>query len=195
MLKGLVNRETTARNDLLKALPKNAVGVEVGVWRGEFSSLLFKVTSPRKLHLIDPWIVSTEEDRSDEAWYGAAKISQKEMDEIHDQVTQKFAAPIKSGQVEVHRAPSADAMRKMADESVDYIYIDGDHSYEGVSADLEEAFRITKGSGMICCDDYLLGAWWKDGVVRAVHEFLCAKPVVIYSKANSQIVLRKIAKA
>ena len=44
---------------------------------------------------------------------------------------------------------------------------------------------------MICCDDYFLGAWWKDGVVRAVHHFLNAYPVVIHSKANSQIVLRK----
>jgi len=44
---------------------------------------------------------------------------------------------------------------------------------------------------MICCDDYFLGAWWKDGVVRDVHNFLSAYPVVIHSKANSQIVLRK----
>lgn len=187
------SREARARNAVLNALPKNAVGVEVGVWKGDFSEMLLRTTAPKRLHLVDPWIASAEGDRIDAAWYGAGRVSQQDMDAIHAQVSRRFAGPIKTGQVTIHRKTSAEALDAMGSESVDYVYIDGDHSYEAVAADLEGAYRIVKLGGAICCDDYLLGQWWQDGVVRAVHEFLSAKPVVIGSKANSQIVMRKRA--
>lgn len=41
-----LNHETMARKALVDALPKNAVGVEVGVWKGDFSSLLLKRATP-----------------------------------------------------------------------------------------------------------------------------------------------------
>jgi predicted O-methyltransferase YrrM len=115
------------------------------------------------------------------------------MDGIYQALKRKLANRIEAGQVVVHRDPSAEAMKRLEDESVDFVYVDGDHSYEGVASDLAAAFRVTKPGGVICCDDYILGAWWKDGVVRAVHEFLCSKPVVIDTKADTQIMIRKLA--
>ena len=191
MFSRLLDGETAARKDLLRALPKDAVGVEIGVWKGDFSSRLLKGTAPRQLHLIDPWLVSDGSDRSDEAWYGAGKTSQSETNDIHDKVKERFAQEVRAGTVIIHRTTSAEAMQAMPDASVDYVYIDGDHSYDGVSQDLLHSFRVTRPGGFICCDDYLAGAWWKDGVIRAVHEFLAARPVIIHSKANSQIVIRK----
>lgn len=52
----------------------------------------------------------------------------------------------------------------------DYIYIDGDHSYEGVGRDLSAALKKVAKGGVIVCDDYGNS---KD-VKRAVDEF-CKK--------------------
>lgn len=181
-----------ARTKILRALPKGGVGVEIGVWKGEFSARIFKETRPATLHLVDPWAVSDAADRADAAWYGAGQISQAEMDTIHDGVARQFARQIDAGTVRIHRKPSQDALRDFADESVDYVYVDGDHSYAGVTADLQDAFRITRPGGFICVDDYKLGAWWGDDVIRAVHEMLVDKPVVIARKISSQAMLRKL---
>lgn len=183
--------ETAARRAVLASLPKHAVGVEVGVWKGNFSSQLLKVTSSRVLHLIDPWLLSDEGNRKDGAWYGSAKVTQDQMDEIHAGVARRFARQIASGQVVIHREASSTAMAAMPAESVDYVYIDGDHSYEAVAEDIRQAFRITRPGGMICCDDYSSTGWWEDDVIRAVNESLASNPAAIHSKVDSQIVLRK----
>lgn len=39
-------------------------------------------------------------------------------------------------------------------EKFDYIYIDGDHTYEGVKKDLEQAPRLLAKNGQLICDDY-----------------------------------------
>jgi Methyltransferase domain len=192
MLKQLLNRETSARKKLLDALPKNGVGVEIGVWKGDFSAQLLKAAAPKLLHLVDPWIASTSEDRASEAWYGADKITQNGMDSIHDAVVARFANDVARGSVVIHRTTAEAALGPMAAASVDYVYVDGDHSYDGVTTDLALASRITRNGGLICADDYLLDAWWKDGVVRAIHELLVAQPFVIESKIASQIILRKL---
>lgn len=192
-MKWFFKGESAARKAVLSMMPKNAVGIEIGVWKGEFSGQILKVAEPKALHLVDPWLVSEASDRTSEAWYGADRITQAAMDDIHDQVSKRFARERASGQVVIHRSDAKQALGAMAPESVDYVYVDGDHSYEGVSSDLAEALRVTKVGGFICCDDYLLGAWWQDGVVRAVHEILAGHPVTIHYKANSQVVMQKLA--
>jgi hypothetical protein len=44
-----------ARMNLVDLLPKQAVGAEVGVFTGLFSTLLLKATRPKKIHFVDPW--------------------------------------------------------------------------------------------------------------------------------------------
>jgi SAM-dependent methyltransferase len=193
MLKWSAPTESAARKDVLNMLPKEAVGVEIGVWKGDFSAQILKAARPKTLHLVDPWLISDAADRATQAWYGADKISQSGMDDIHAHVTQRFGAELASGRVIIHRADARQALGAMDKETVDYVYVDGDHGYEGVSADLAEAFRVTKPNGFICCDDYLLGAWWKDGVVRAVHELLVSERVTVEYKVDTQIVLKKLS--
>ncbi len=192
MLKWGLQGESAARKTVLDMLPKGAVGVEIGVWKGDFSAQILRAARPSILHLVDPWLVSDAADRSDQAWYGVGKMSQSGMDAICNEVAARFASEIASGQVRLHRADATEALGALEPETVDYVYVDGDHAYEGVVSDLAQAFRVTKANGFICCDDYLLGAWWKDGVVRAVHELLVAERVTVEYKADTQIVLKKL---
>jgi cephalosporin hydroxylase len=49
--------------------------------------------------------------------------------------------------------PSAETLNIHEPESVDMIFIDGDHSYEGVLADLRESWRILRPGGMLLGHD------------------------------------------
>lgn len=192
MFQRLSRRFSDARGPVLNALPKNGIGIEIGVWKGDFSARILRTAKPKTLHLIDPWKVSSNSDRADQAWYGAGNVSQADMDAIHRKVESRFAQDIAAQRVLIHRSTAEAGLANLEEASVDFVYVDGDHSYEGVSADLAAAFRVTKPGGMICADDYLLGSWWKDGVVRAVHEFLAAQPVIIQAKLGTQVILRKL---
>jgi len=43
------------RSELLNKLPKNSIGAEIGVDKGDFSELILKKINPSLLYLIDPW--------------------------------------------------------------------------------------------------------------------------------------------
>lgn len=58
-------------------------------------------------------------------------------------------------------------VNKFNDNSIDAIYIDGDHSYEGVKSDLELYYPKVKKNGLILLDDYKNFI----GVKKAVDEF------------------------
>ncbi len=138
--------------------PKAGSAWKSAYGRANFPPVSFAPPGRRRLHLVEPWMVSEDADRADEAWYGAGKVTQSDMDRIHDDVARQFAGGIARGQVVIHRASSRDALKRFADSSVDYVYVDGDHSY--AAADLAEAYRITKPGGFICADDYKQGDWW-----------------------------------
>lgn len=176
------------RQQLLNLLPENAVGMEIGVWKGEFSQQIINAASPRVLHLVDPWVVSDDPDR-DNAWYGQNKVSQADMDEIYQSVVKRFGD---RNEVKIHRKPSTQALLDFENGSLDYVYIDGDHSYEGVRTDLNGCFPKIRAGGLICGDDYVLGRWWKDGVVRALHEFIASHQVIIKRLVGSQFMLQKL---
>jgi hypothetical protein len=177
----------SARQEILTLIPADAVGAEVGVWKGKFSLKLLRQTDLKLLHLVDPW--KRIESIPNEAWYGPS-ISQEEMDAIYDGVKTTLAKPIENGRVIIHRGNSKDILPTLKD--LDFVYIDGDHSYEGVAADLAAAFESVRPGGLICGDDYSLGHWWGDGVVRAVHEFIGSHKVILTLVQGSQFAIRKL---
>ena len=115
------------------------------------------------------------------------------MDQVFTEVEARFASEITSGQVQIHRAPSATALGGMPDDSLDFVYVDGDHAYDGVRMDLELSVAKTRPGGLISVDDHMLGKWWDDGIVRAVNEVLGAHPrgLMLQFAATSQVVIRK----
>jgi hypothetical protein len=178
------------RRRLLASLPEAAVCAEVGTWRGDFAERILRATRPRLLHLVDPW------EHRDEAAYeralfgGGADRGQDAMDAVYQGVLRRFAAEIDSGQVQVHRERSEQAAASFADGSLDWAYIDGDHTYEAVKRDLEGYFRAIRPGGYLAGDDYGERGWWDDGVTRAVDEFAARGELRII---GSQFLLRKPA--
>lgn len=153
------------RTRLLKTyFPKNAVGAEVGVHKGDFSEEILQTTLPTKLYLIDPW-KSFEEETYNESWYGK-RTPQEEMDKRFEKVVKRFK---NFSAVQVVRRLSTQIDDIIEDNSLDFVYIDGDHTYEGVCADFDIFYKKVKPGGLITGDDYSDGGWWGRGVIDAVH--------------------------
>jgi methyltransferase family protein len=168
-------RHRQERARLLRRLPKHSVGVEIGVWAGDLSAAILRVVRPTRLHLLDPWAFAPDAGYA-QAWYGGARASgQAEMDEVHERVLQRFETEIADGVVVVHRSASADAAARFEDASLDWVYVDGNHLYDYVWADLELFAPKVKPGGLLAGDDYGAAGWWDDGVRRAVDHFLVTK--------------------
>lgn len=177
-----------ARQHVLTLLPEGGEGAEIGVWQGDFSAEILSRARPRRLHLIDPWQVRHEPSHA-MAWYGAARGV--DMEAVARSVEARFVAEIATGQAVVHRAVSAEVLPRLG--PLDFVYVDGDHAYQAVRADLDMAFAAVRPGGLICIDDHMTGKWWGDGVVRASNEFLgaCAAEVEVVFCDGYQLVVRR----
>ncbi len=146
------------RHDLLLELPKNAVVAEIGVNRGDFSTKIFELTQPKKLHLVD-------------AWGDASRYH----DGLKLEVEEKFSTQISEGRVEINLGFSQDVLATFPDNYFDWVYLDTDHRYKQTAIELDILKRKVKPSGIIAGHDYIQGNWVGNvryGVIEAVHE-LC----------------------
>lgn len=178
------------RDILLRTFPKDGIGAEIGVHLGEFSKRILQVARPKKLFLIDPWRVF-EDSEYDESWYGSG-VTQDTMDERYRHVGNMFSRQISMGRVSLVRELSGEAAARFPDNYFDFIYLDGDHTYNGVTTDLESYLPKVKSEGIIAGDDYAYGHWWGDGVIRAFNELIGSGRVRVEFKMDRQIALRKL---
>jgi dolichyl-phosphate beta-glucosyltransferase len=65
---------------------------------------------------------------------GARPHSQHDMDRIHAAVLERFHGEIAAATVRVHRAASCVAASTFPNRYFDWVYLDGDHTYDGVCA-------------------------------------------------------------
>jgi|SRR4030095_2549870 Methyltransferase domain len=138
------------RDVLLSLMPKNSVVAEVGIDQCLYSEKILNITTPTTLHLVD--IAES-----------CIAIAQ-----------QKFRDEINRGIVRVHKSDSSTFLKSLPDQYLDWVYIDGDHSYSGVKKDLEAVRVKIKSAGHIALNDYIYfsaSELLKYGVIEAVNEF------------------------
>lgn len=162
--------ERCAAIGLIELLPKtDLVGCEIGVAHG-FNVVYFLDALPnlKKLYTIDPFLLYDK----DGLRQGAPGIflSQNNADNIKNMFV-KNIQPY-SNRVEFIQAKSEEVFDQFADGSLDYIFIDGEHSYESVARDIKNYYgKVTLG-GIIAGHDY---SW--PGVQHAVFEFIADKNI------------------
>ena len=141
------------------------IGVEVGVFRGDLSWRLLAQDPALHLFMVDPWgevdeSYATTDDH-------IARFGQVEHDAAMAQALQ--AVEPFEGRYTVMRLKSTKAAEEFKDSSIDWVFIDGDHSYEGVKADLWAWWPKVRPRGLFSGHD------WRDernyGVIKAVSEF------------------------
>ncbi len=147
------------RQHMLHQLPKHAVIAEIGVNKGDFSAEILSTCTPLKLMLIDVW------------------TSQRYHEGLFEGVKNRFSTGIQSGQIEIKRAFSFDAIATCPDAYFDWVYLDTDHTLETTRRELELLRLKMKPGGIIAGHDYIMGNWnggIRYGVMEAVREF-CLK--------------------
>ena len=151
---------------LEQRLPRNPVVCEVGVALGDFSEFLLSALRPREfvgMDLFGLHELETLWGQPTAKIFGGKTHAQFYRD--------RFAAH----PVRVFEGDSAAALASLPDASTDLIYIDGDHSYEGVKRDTAQAIRKVKPDGLLIYNDYIMYDHLQGGeygVVPAVNELV-----------------------
>jgi len=158
------------RIQLLNVLPKNATVAEIGVYRGEYSEHIIKNSSPNKLMLIDPWRTMLNADDVD-----------PKFELFYNEVVTKFKD---NKNIEIVRKTSTDALQHIKNETLDWVYIDGNHNYEPCLNDLRTYASKVKKDGYICGHDWVTRSKPGFGVNRAVEEFVKETGFILVGLTN-----------
>jgi hypothetical protein len=158
---GLSLQETvsgsTSRFDLwsriLRAAKVKAM-VEVGVWKGDFAKhILEHCDFIERYYMIDPWANLPD-------WNKPCNKSQEVFDGVYAEVLEKTA--FASGKIVVLRGRTKEVIGRIPDKSLDFAYIDGDHTLRGITIDLIKLLPKMKEGGLIGGDDFTNTPWQHD---------------------------------
>lgn len=147
------------------------VGVEIGVQRGLLSEEIAKSPRVKKLYGIDPWErqvrISYYRRWTDAQLAGLVKSVQERMRIFGDKW-------------ELLKMYSIQAAEVLPD-SLDFVYLDGDHSYENVKAEIVLYERKIRKGGLLCGHDY----FGKSNEVQlAVEDYRNSRDLQIWEEMN-----------
>lgn len=145
---------------LLNKLGLFGDGVEVGTLYGHFASHIRANWKGQMLYCVDRW-------KFIEGYDDSANMPQEEQDKIHDEAKERVEAAVASVKLPacLVRSDSVEAAKHFASLGFrfDFVYIDADHSYEGVKADLEAYWPLVKSGGIFAGHDFIADGFHRPG--------------------------------
>lgn len=186
----LLNKPIKNRKDLpflLNILKLNGEGAELGVAWGGFSEILLDNSKLSKLYLIDPWMAQDGPNND-----GLSRLTGEENNERYLHVKKTFGDF--DGRSELIRMTSEEAAPKIKDDSLDFVYIDADHSYDAIKQDLDLWWPKVKLGGIFSGHDYFDGGPLNFGVKKAVDEFMAntdQKVLIIKQQYPSWYIIKR----
>lgn len=160
--------------------------VEIGSWLGKSAALMgveiINSGKPITLHCVDPWY----EDGNDEPNPNFVR-HYKNLTDHPFNIFKKNVQPV-SSVIVTHHMKSADAAPLFDASSVDYIMIDGDHSFAGCDTDIEAWLPKMKPGSVMSGDDYL-----RPGVIRATEKHFGVGGVRCVIKKQTPDPLKSVA--
>ena len=168
------------REDMLDLVNIYGTYAEIGVFAGEFSDILCRKLNPQKMVLIDLFDGVVGSGDKDGNNFRTIDTSQ-----VYNRLV---AASKRFPVLEVLRGDSSTHLARYPDNTFDMIYLDGDHSYEGVKKELVVAYAKTKHDGWIMGHDYEMNyekakTRYEFGIKKAVDEFCREYKQRIFAKA------------
>jgi hypothetical protein len=160
--------------------------VEVGAWLGKstvfMASKIRGSGKPIAFDCVDTWKGGTNE--LDNGLATAERLATNGRD-----LFAEFSENVKECGVAEYirpvRSDSAEAAGAYLDGSLDFVFIDADHSYEGVRRDLAAWWPKVKPTGVLAGHDYD-----EKGVRKAVDEFVEAHHLKVQSRHRSFVLER-----
>ena len=124
---------------------------EIGVWKGDFAqAILTSFRTITKYYMIDPWIHLPD-------WNKPFNVDDRAFEDVYAEALLKtdFAASRRI----VLRGRTSAVIDKIPDQSLDFAYIDGDHTLRGITLDLIQMLPKIKHGGLIGGDDFVNKPW------------------------------------
>lgn len=129
------------------------IGAEVGVFTGGFSSFILSTIATSTLYSIDPWT-------------GEGMSHEYDGDCLYSEASAQLA---EFGDRSIMIREYSDAASIMFDDaSLDFVYIDANHRYEYIRADIDLWLPKVRGGGVLSGHDY--SRKQRCGVIQAVDE-------------------------
>lgn len=162
---------------------------ELGVWEGDYArAMLERCPAIERYFLIDPW-------RQLPSWNKPFNLSDSHFAGVFAKAK---AAVANAGEKAVFlRGTTTEVIDEIADGSLDFAYIDGDHTLRGVSIDLICVWSKLRVGGWLGGDDLTRSIWQHGGRYEpslvfpfAIH-FAEAMGASIYVLPRSQFVMAK----
>ena len=140
--------EIKSRKELIQyfKLKRFKRGAEIGVLQGKFSQYILDTIPDISLLAIDPW--------SSPPYINSREIAYETLSHYEN--------------CKIIQQTSMAAACNVPDESLDFVYIDGDHSFDAVMCDLIVWAKKVKPGGIISGHDYVK---WFRGLKRAVNVY------------------------
>jgi predicted O-methyltransferase YrrM len=163
--------------NLLKKLPKNLKYLEIGSYEGN-SALYVSTNFPNSnVTCVDLW------------------------EDVEEYKGKDFNIIEKNFDLNLKGLSNINKIKSTSDDffikntiMYDFIYIDGNHKFDYVLRDCENALRFLNNDGFLVCDDYIWD-YYNDIKLNpcfAVNKFLKKNKVKILLVSNSQIFFQKI---
>lgn len=119
-------------------------GAEIGTWEGEYARQILKYVPNLHLYCVDPW----------KAYSDFHEISNET--EMMENAYQKTLETLDGCNVTILRQESKDAVQSIPDNSLDFVFLDGNHTLPYIISDLYMWTPKVRSGGIISGHDYLV---------------------------------------
>jgi len=134
-------------------------GAEIGVFIGDNAKFILDTLNLQRLYLIDPFDPNNDFEAYIKPRVGKARAHVvKRLEQYEHIVTWLFVT-------------SDEAVDRITD-ILDFVYIDGNHSYEYVKRDIGNYYRLVRPGGFVGGHDYMMRKKPPIEAKRAVDEFV-----------------------
>lgn len=124
---------------------------EVGVYRGDFAArALAECDCINTYYMIDPW-------RHLDDWNKPANTNNNSFDRYLEETKAKTEQA--AHKRVILRGRTTEVIDEIPDESLDFAYVDGDHTLKGITIDLVAIYSKMKTGGYIGGDDFTATVW------------------------------------
>lgn len=151
------------RNHIIEAFRdlNFTVGAEVGTDRGLYAQKICASNPQIKLYCIDPWAAYT--------YYHPHKLeaTEEDVEASHAEAVQRLVPY----NCEILRLPSVEGVKRFKPDSLDFVFIDGNHSLPYIAQDIACWSPVVRPGGIVYGHDYL------DDVKVAVDAYMAAQQI------------------
>ena len=158
---------------------KELGGVEIGTCEGYNADSILRNLNIKKLYVVDPYCDYEELEPGENPPLDWAEVkAHKKLDKYGDKL--------------VWVKKYSEQAAKDIPNGLDFVYIDGNHSYEFVKKDIEIYYKKLRRGGVLAGHDIENGLCiYRDGVVKAVLEFVNKNKLTLFIHAPDWWVFRK----